>query len=77
MDVFIPQYAKQGALELHYDFFKFFFDADRFGELEMETDSLYLGLWEENMEDVSVAEKRDQWNALHQKIAEKFILQMQ
>ena len=64
IDFFNPQYAKQGTLELYYDFFKNICDADMYGELEVETGSLYLALWEENLKDVSLSEKRDQCKAL-------------
>ena len=35
-------------LELYYNFFKKFCDTDKYEELEMDTDSLYLALSEEN-----------------------------
>ena len=38
--IFIPQYAKQKLLELQYIFFKKICDADKFEDLEMDTDSL-------------------------------------
>ena len=44
---FILQYAKQRMLELHYNFFKKFCDADKYEEFEMDTDSLYLALSKE------------------------------
>ena len=43
---FILQYAKQRMLELYYNFFKNFCDTDKYEELEMDTDSLYLALSE-------------------------------
>ena len=49
---FILQYAKLRILELYYNFFKKFCDTDKYEELEMDTDSLYLALSEENLEDV-------------------------
>ena len=49
---FILQYAKLRMLELYYNFFKKFCDTDKYEELEMDTDSLYLALSEENLEDV-------------------------
>ena len=39
-------------LEICYNFFKRFSDTDRYEELETDTDSLYLALSEEIMEDV-------------------------
>ena len=54
---FILQYAKLRMLELYYIFFKKFCDTDKYEELEMDTDSLYLALSEENLEDVIFAER--------------------
>ena len=48
---FILQYAKLRMLELNYNFFDKFCDVDKFGELEMDTDSLYLALAHENLYD--------------------------
>ena len=61
---FILQYAKQRMSELYYHFFKKFCDADKFEELGMDTDSLYLALSEENLEAVNLPGKRDEWNAM-------------
>ena len=41
---FILQYAKLRMLELYYNFFTRFCDVNKFEELEMDTDSLYLAL---------------------------------
>ena len=41
---FIFQYAKLRMLELYNKFFAKFSDVDKFEELEMDTDSLYLAL---------------------------------
>ena len=60
---FILQYAKQSKLELHINFIKTFRDADKFEKLGMDTDSLYLTLSEETLKDVSLPEKRSEWNA--------------
>ena len=64
---FISQYAKLRMLELHYNFFKKFCDTDKYEELEMDTDSLYLALSEENLEDVILPEKRAEWDQLRSK----------
>ena len=61
---FILQYAKLRMLELCYNFFKKFCDTDKYEELEMDTDSLYLALSEENLEDVILPEKRAEWDQL-------------
>ena len=60
----ILQYAIQRMLELYYNFFKKFRDADVYEELEMDTDSLHFSLSEENLEDVILPEKPDKWNAM-------------
>ena len=49
---FILQYAKLRMLEIYYNFFEKFCTTDKYEELEMDTDSLYLALSEENLEDV-------------------------
>ena len=61
---FILQYAKLRVLELYYNFFRKFCDSDKYEELEMDTDSLYLALSEESLEDVIVPEKRAEWDQL-------------
>ena len=47
---FILRYAKLRMLELYHNFSKKFCDTDKYEELEMDTDSLYLALSEENLE---------------------------
>ena len=64
---FILQNAKLRMLELYYNFFKKFSDTDKYEELEMDTDSLYLALSEENLEDVILPEKRAEWNQIRSK----------
>ena len=64
---FILQYAKQRMLELYYNFFKTFCDTDKYEELEMDTNSLYLALTEETLEDVILSEKRAEWSQLPSK----------
>ena len=56
---FILQYAKLRMLELYYNFFDKFCDVNEFEELEMDTDSIYLALAEENLYDCIQPEKRD------------------
>ena len=43
---FILQYVKLRRLELYYNFFTGFCDVNKFEELEMDTDSLYIALAE-------------------------------
>ena len=64
---FILQYAKQRMLGLYYNFFIKFCDPDKYEELEMDNDSLYLALSKENLEDVILPEKRAEWNQLRSK----------
>ena len=64
---FILQYAKLRMLELYYNFFNKFCNTDKYEELEMDTDSLYLALSEENLEDVIVPKKRAEWDQLRSK----------
>ena len=54
-------------LELYYNFFKKFCDNDKYEELEKDTDSLYLALSEETLEDVIPPEKRAEWDQLRSK----------
>ena len=60
---FILQYAKLRMLELYYSFFKKFCDTEKYEELEMDTDSLYLALSEGNLEDIIFRDKRNEWEA--------------
>ena len=64
---FILQYAKLRMLELYYNFFEKFCDTDKYEELEMDTDSLYLVLSEENLQDVILREKRAESDQLQSK----------
>ena len=64
---FILQNAKQGMLELYYNFFEKICDTDRCEDLEMDTDSLYSDLSEESLEDAIRPEKRSEWNQLRSK----------
>ena len=64
---FVLQYAKLRKLEQYYNFFKKFCDVDKSEELEMNTDSLYLVLSEEKLEDVMFFKKRDEWDQLRTK----------
>ena len=63
----ILQYVKQRILDLHYIFFKNFCDLDKYEEVEMHTDSFYLTFSEENWKDVSLPEKRAEWDQLRSK----------
>ena len=58
---FILQYAKLRMLELYCNFFKKFCDSEKYEELEMDTDFLYLVLSEKNSEDIILPGKRNEW----------------
>ena len=64
-------------LELYYNFFKKFCDTDKNEELERDTDSIYLALSEENLEDVILPKKRAEWASYVLKIALITLLRMQ
>ena len=64
---FILKYAKLGMLELHYKFSKNVCDTDKYEELETDTDSLYLALSEEKLEDVILPKKWAEWDQLRSK----------
>ena len=51
-------------LELHYNFFTKFCDVNKFEELEMDTDSLYLALAEKELEACKRPEMRAEWQRL-------------
>ena len=51
-------------LELYYNFFHKYCDENKFEELEMATDSLYLALAEDNLDDCILPEKNAQWTLI-------------
>ena len=61
---FILQYAKLRMLVLYYNFFTKFCDVNKFEDLEMDTDSLYLALAEKELEDCIRPEMRAEWQRL-------------
>ena len=61
---FILQYAKLRMLELYYNLFDKFCDVQKFEELEMDTDSLYLALTYENLYECIKPEMRSIWNEM-------------
>ena len=64
---FFLQYAKMRMLELYYNFVDKFCDVNKFEELEMDTDTLYLALAEENLYDCIRLEKKGDWEKLREK----------
>ena len=61
---FIPQYAKLRLLELYNNFFTNFCEVNKFKELEIDTDSLYLTLAEKKLADGVRPEMRVEWQRL-------------
>ena len=61
---FILQYAKMRRLELDYNFFYQFCEKDKYEELEMDTDLLYLALAETNVCDCINEDKNEVWEFL-------------
>ena len=61
---FILQYAKFRMLELYYNFFERFCDVNKFEELEMDTDSLYLALSEKQLYDCIREESKAEWELM-------------
>ena len=61
---FILQYAKPRLLELYYNFFERFCDVNKFEDLEMDTDSLYLTLSGKELYDCIREESKAEWTLL-------------
>ena len=61
---FIPQYAKLRMLELYYNFFERFCEVNKFEELELDTDSLYLAPSEKELYDCIRDESRAEWELM-------------
>ena len=64
---YILQYAKLRMLELYYNFFVKVCDVNKFEDIEMDTDLLYLALAEKNLSDCIRPEKNDDWEKLREK----------
>ena len=63
---FTLQYAKLRMLELYYNFFDKFCDINKCQELEMDTDSLYLALAEENSYVSIQPDNRTSWEKMRE-----------
>ena len=68
---FFLQYARLRNVDLYYKLFTEFCDTDKYEEMEMDTDSLYLTLSEKEVSDRIRSEKRQQWNLLRSKDCKK------
>ena len=73
----ILQHAKLRMLELYCTFFEKFCDTDKYEEVEMDTDSLYLALSEENLEDVILTKSERSGTSYILKVALITLLRMQ
>ena len=60
----IFQYAKLRMLELYYNFFERFCNVNKFEELEMDTDSLFLALCEKELHDCIREKTKVEWELL-------------
>ena len=61
---FLLQYAKLRMLELYHNFFDRFCDVNKFEELEMDTDFLYLALSEKELYDCIREESKAEWELM-------------
>ena len=59
--VFILNYAKLRMLEFYYDFLDYYLSREDFQIMEMDTDSNYLGITAENVEDLIKPELKEQF----------------
>ena len=59
---FILQYGKLQMLEFYYNFFQKFCDFNSFEEMEMDTDSLYVTVAHDSLENCIKLDMRDVWN---------------
>ena len=60
----ILQYAEHRMLEPYYNFFERFCDVNKFEELEMDTDSLFLALSEKKLYDCIRDESKAEWELM-------------
>ena len=61
---FVLQYAKLRMLELYFNFFERFCDVNKFEELAMDTDSLYLAVSEKDLYDCIREESKVEWELM-------------
>ena len=62
VEFFILQYAKLQVLDLCYIFLHKFFDFNSFEEIEMDTDSLYLAMPHDSLENCMKPDMREVWD---------------
>ena len=61
LGVFILNYAKLRMLEFYYDFLDYYSPREDFEMVEMDTDSNYLGITAENVEDLIKPKRREEF----------------
>ena len=61
LGVFILNYTKFRVLEFYYDFLDYYLAREDFEDVEMDTDSNYLGITAENVEDLIKPELKEQF----------------
>ena len=61
ISVFILNYAKLRMIEFYYDFLDYYLPREDFQILEMDTDSNYLGITVENVEDLIKSKLKEQF----------------
>ena len=61
---FILQYAKLTMLELYYNFFYKYCDVNKFELIEMDTDSLYMSIADESIQDLIRPEMVNAWTSV-------------
>ena len=61
ISAFILNYAKLRMLEFYYDFLDYYLSCEDFQIMEMDTDSNYLGITAENVEDSIKPELKEQF----------------
>ena len=64
MAFFILEYAKLRMLDLYHNFFENFCVTEKYEEIEMDIDSVFLALSEENLEKIILPEKGNEWEAI-------------
>ena len=61
LSVFILNFAKLRMLEFYYDFLDYYLPREDFEMVEMDTDSNYLGISAENLEDLIKPKLREEF----------------
>ena len=62
--IIVGFFIKVRMLEVFFNFFTKFCDTDKYEELGLKTDCLYIALSKENWEDIFFPKKRPEWDQL-------------